>query len=154
MQQRSGKRDPDHPEQNPQVADRQSSIRNRLFLTVAAVRPAPPSMRVTRPGGERRAAEVRIQRGRHGRQHGHILDPRNGHPATGALLVAVAAPRALDSEAWTKAFFVNGRRWATRHIPPGFRVFFCVEEAGRPLCGWLTSDQARPAGTRPVSLPD
>jgi thiamine biosynthesis lipoprotein len=72
-----------------------------------------------------------------GQVYGHILDPRTGYPAHGVLLVSVVAPRTLDSEAWTKAFFVNGRGWSSQHIPSGFRVFFCEEEAGRSLCGWL-----------------
>ena len=72
-----------------------------------------------------------------GRVYGHILDPRTGRPARGVLLASVVAPRTLDSEAWTKAFFVNGRRWSEEHIPAGFRVYLCEEEAGRPVCGWL-----------------
>jgi thiamine biosynthesis lipoprotein len=73
----------------------------------------------------------------HGRVYGHILDPRTGYPVRGVLLVAVRAPRALDSEAWTKAFFVNGRNWSSRHVPPGFKVFLCEEGAERPSCGWI-----------------
>jgi len=72
-----------------------------------------------------------------GQIYGHILDPRTGYPVRGVLLAAVIAPRTLDSEAWTKAFLVNGRSWSVQHIPPGFRVFYCEEEAGRSLCGWL-----------------
>ncbi len=72
-----------------------------------------------------------------GQVYGHILDPRTGYPVHGGLLVAVTAPRTLDSEAWTKAFFVNGRRWSAQHIPAGFRVFFCEEDAGHSLCGFL-----------------
>ena len=68
------------------------------------------------------------------RVYGHILDPRTGRPAAAATLVAVSAPRATDSEAWTKAVFVNGRRWSAGHTPPGFRVFFCDTGSG---CGWL-----------------
>jgi FAD:protein FMN transferase len=72
-----------------------------------------------------------------GRLYSHILDPRTGYPASGVLLVAVVAPRALDSEAWTKAFFVNGRRWSAQHVPSGFSVFFCEEAAGGSECLWL-----------------
>jgi thiamine biosynthesis lipoprotein len=72
-----------------------------------------------------------------GRVYGHILDPRTGYPASGVSLVAVLAPHTLDSEAWTKAFLVNGRRWTAGHIPQGFRVFLCGEEAGSSPCGWL-----------------
>ncbi len=69
--------------------------------------------------------------------YGHILDPRTGFPAHGALLVSVVAPRAIDSEAWTKNFYVNGRLWSTRHIPAGFRVYFCEEGNDHSPCGWL-----------------
>ena len=72
-----------------------------------------------------------------GKAYGHIMDPRTGLPARGVSLVSVRAPSALDGEAWAKAFFVNGRSWSVRHIPSGFQVFFCAEEAGRPVCGWL-----------------
>jgi thiamine biosynthesis lipoprotein len=69
-----------------------------------------------------------------GRVYGHIMDPRTGQPATGAILVAVLAPRTVDSEAWTKAVFINGRGWSASHTPRGWRVFFCDEENG---CEWL-----------------
>jgi thiamine biosynthesis lipoprotein len=69
-----------------------------------------------------------------GRIYGHILDPRTGYPVRGVLLAAVRAPSAIDSEAWTKAVFVNGRNWAARHVPAGFSVFFCEEEAP---CAWI-----------------
>ena len=72
-----------------------------------------------------------------GRTYGHIIDPRTGHPARGVLLAAVRTPRATDSEAWTKAFFVNGRNWSARHTPPGFKVFLCEEAAEHPQCGWI-----------------
>ncbi len=72
-----------------------------------------------------------------GKVYGHIFDPRTGYPVQGVFQVSVAAPRAIDSEAWTKAFFVNGRDWSAGHLPPGFRAFFCEDQAGRPLCSWL-----------------
>jgi thiamine biosynthesis lipoprotein len=68
---------------------------------------------------------------------GHILDPRSGYPVRGVLQVTVRAPRAIDSEAWTKAFFVNGQGWSAIHIPGGFRAFFCSEAGRRPTCEWL-----------------
>jgi FAD:protein FMN transferase len=70
-----------------------------------------------------------------GRVYGHILDPRTGYPVASALLVAVSAPRAVDTEAWTKAVFVNGRSWAAAHKREGYRVFFCGEH---DRCGWLS----------------
>lgn len=69
-----------------------------------------------------------------GRIYSHIMDPRTGMPARGVVSVSVLAPSTLDSEAWTKAFFVNGRDWSVKNSPEGFRVFLCPE--GRP-CGWL-----------------
>src|SRR5712671_6013045 len=44
-----------------------------------------------------------------GRIYSHIMDPRTGFPAAGTLSASVIAPRTLDSEAWTKPFFINGR---------------------------------------------
>jgi thiamine biosynthesis lipoprotein ApbE len=53
----------------------------------------------------------------------HIMDPRAGQSAEGTL-VAVEAPRNIDSEAWMKACFVNGRIWAAYHPMEGARVFY------------------------------
>jgi FAD:protein FMN transferase len=80
-------------------------------------------------------AERHFQAG--GRTYGHILDPRTGLPVQGVFSVSVRAPQAVDSEAWTKAFFVNGRRWSLRNRPQGFQVYFCENEGGRRLCRWL-----------------
>ena len=49
----------------------------------------------------------------------HIVDPRTGYPAQGTSAVSVLAPRTIDSEAWTKPFFINGRAWASAHRPAG-----------------------------------
>lgn len=62
-----------------------------------------------------------------GRTYSHIMDPRAGRPATGMLQVSVVAPRTIDSEAWTKPYFVLGREWAARHKPKEFRVFLCED---------------------------
>lgn len=70
-----------------------------------------------------------------GRIYGHVLDPRTGYPA-GGFLAAVVAPHAIDSEAWTKAVLLNGRRWSARHTPPGWRAFLC-EDDRRSSCAWL-----------------
>lgn len=72
-----------------------------------------------------------------GRVYGHIMDPRTGYPARGIQQVSVVAPRALDSEAWAKASFVNGRHWSAGHIPADFRVLLREEGMGRFLCVWL-----------------
>jgi len=71
-----------------------------------------------------------------GRVYSHIMDPRTGYPAAGTLSVSVIAPRTLDSEAWTKPFFVNGRSWAAKHKPQGLRVFLCEDRSDHP-CAWL-----------------
>jgi FAD:protein FMN transferase len=71
-----------------------------------------------------------------GRTYSHIIDPRTGYPAQGTTAVSVLAPRAMDSEAWTKPFFINGRAWTSAHTPAGFRVFLC-EERPQATCGWL-----------------
>jgi thiamine biosynthesis lipoprotein len=71
-----------------------------------------------------------------GRTYSHIFDPRTGYPAQGTAAVSVIAPRAIDSEAWTKPFFINGRAWTSAHKPSGFRVFLC-EESAAARCEWL-----------------
>jgi thiamine biosynthesis lipoprotein len=71
-----------------------------------------------------------------GKVYSHIMDPRTGYPATGTLAVSVVAPRTLDSEAWTKPFFIHGRQWAAQHKPKEYRVFLCEDKAEQP-CVWL-----------------
>jgi FAD:protein FMN transferase len=71
-----------------------------------------------------------------GRTYAHIMDPRTGYPAQGSVSVSVVAPRTIDSEAWAKPYFVNGRQWAARHKPKEFRVFFCEDRMEKP-CAWL-----------------
>jgi thiamine biosynthesis lipoprotein ApbE len=45
------------------------------------------------------------------------MDPRTGYPAQGVSAVSIVAPRTIDSEAWTKAVFINGRAWTAKHAP-------------------------------------
>jgi thiamine biosynthesis lipoprotein len=71
-----------------------------------------------------------------GRTYAHIMDPRTGYPAQGSVSVSVIAPRTIDSEAWAKPYFVNGRQWAARHKPKEFRVYFCEDRTDQP-CAWL-----------------
>jgi len=71
-----------------------------------------------------------------GRTYAHIMDPRTGYPAQGSVSVSVVAPRTIDSEAWAKPYFVNGRLWAAKHKPKEFRVFFCEDKVDKP-CAWL-----------------
>lgn len=72
--------------------------------------------------------------------YSHIMDPRTGFPAQGMFSVSVVAPRCIDSEAWTKPVYINGRSWAARNIPTGFRAFLCEgrsESPGEAKCAWL-----------------
>ena len=71
-----------------------------------------------------------------GRTYAHIMDPRTGYPAQGSVSVSVIAPRTIDSEAWAKPFFINGRRWAAVHNQQGFRAFLC-EDRTEPSCAYL-----------------
>lgn len=71
-----------------------------------------------------------------GKIYAHIMDPRTGYPAAGMLSVSVIAPRTLDSEAWCKPFFINGREWASKHKPEGTRAYFCEDKANQS-CVWL-----------------
>jgi FAD:protein FMN transferase len=71
-----------------------------------------------------------------GKTYAHIMDPRTGYPAQGSVSVSVIAPETIDSEAWAKPYFVNGRQWAAKHKPKDFRVFFCEDRTDQP-CAWL-----------------
>jgi len=62
-----------------------------------------------------------------GRAQSHIIDPRTGYPAQGMLMVCVTAARTIDSEAWTKPFFIHGREWAAKNRPPLCSAFFCPD---------------------------
>lgn len=73
-----------------------------------------------------------------GKLYGHIMDPRTGYPAEGMLSVSVIAPMTLDSEAWTKPYFILGREWAERHKPQAFRVFLCEDgPQASKSCHWI-----------------
>ena len=71
-----------------------------------------------------------------GRIYSHIMDPRTGYPAQGMLSTSVIAPKTLDSEAWTKPYYILGAQWAAKHKRKGFRVFFCEAKPGKS-CAWL-----------------
>jgi thiamine biosynthesis lipoprotein len=71
-----------------------------------------------------------------GRRFSHLMDPRTGYPAQGTSSVSVLAPRTIDSEAWTKPYFINGRAWTAAHKPKDFRVFFC-DDAEHAVCTWI-----------------
>ena len=70
------------------------------------------------------------------RIYSHIMDPRTGYPSQGMYSVSVVAPRCIDSEAWTKPTYIQGRQWAAKHLPIGFRAFLC-EDRGEAQCAWL-----------------
>jgi FAD:protein FMN transferase len=79
-----------------------------------------------------------------GRLYSHIMDPRTGYPAQGMLSVSVIAPRALDSEAWTKPVFIHGRQWTAQQLRNNprmkdFRFFLCEDKKGgsEQACAWL-----------------
>ena len=71
-----------------------------------------------------------------GKIWGHIMDPRTGYSSMDTLAVSVIASQAVDSEAWTKPYFILGRAWTEKHKPHNFRVFY---SEGKPhsLCSWL-----------------
>jgi thiamine biosynthesis lipoprotein len=71
-----------------------------------------------------------------GRTYSHIIDPRTGYPARGASSVSVVAARAMDSEAWTKPYFINGRPWTVANRRRDQRVFFC-DDAPDIACAWI-----------------
>ena len=69
-----------------------------------------------------------------GTTYSHVIDPRNGYPAQGTLEVSVVAETTLESEAWTKPFFINGRQWTSTHKPKDVRVFMCENKGP---CTWV-----------------
>lgn len=71
-----------------------------------------------------------------GKIWGHILDPRTGYPARGTLAVSVIAPQAIDSEAWAKPYYIQGRAWTEKQKARAFRVFYC-EGKSTASCDWL-----------------
>jgi thiamine biosynthesis lipoprotein len=71
-----------------------------------------------------------------GRLWSHIMDPRTGYPTEGMLSVSVIAPKTIDSEAWTKPYYILGRKWTAKHKKRGFRVFMCEDKTNAP-CRWV-----------------
>lgn len=81
-----------------------------------------------------------------GRVYSHIMDPRTGYPSKGMLSVSVITPLTIDSEAWTKPLFINGREWAAKHKPAFVRAYFCEDKTNSVVdnsttssrdCSWL-----------------
>jgi thiamine biosynthesis lipoprotein len=71
-----------------------------------------------------------------GRVYAHIMDPRTGFPTQGTSSVSVVTPRTIDGEAWTKAYFLNGRDWTARHLLSGSRVLIC-DDGPTVACEWI-----------------
>lgn len=71
-----------------------------------------------------------------GKLYSHIMDPRTGFPAQGMLSTSIIAPRTIDTEAWTKPYYILGRFWAAKHKRKDFRSFFCEDKPGA-TCEWL-----------------
>jgi thiamine biosynthesis lipoprotein ApbE len=68
----------------------------------------------------------------HGRSFGHIIDPRDGQPATQAVLSAVAVPSATESDALSTALLTLGPE-GHDHIAglrPGARTLVVAESSG------------------------
>lgn len=70
-----------------------------------------------------------------GQRFGHVLDPRSGWPARGALSVSVVADDAATADALATAFFVGGAALAESYCAehPRTLVLFTPEEAPRAL---------------------
>ena len=113
-----------------------------------------------RPG--RRLAEIRpknralatsgsaAQFFRHqGRRYSHVLDPRTGQPAEGALSVTVLGSSATSTDALATAFFVLGPDWALEYCsarPELAVVFVCPAPQGpgvRIISAGLRNDELR-----------
>ena len=84
------------------------------------------------------------------------MDPRTGYPAQGMLSVSVIAPRTLDSEAWTKPYFINGRPWAAKAQAKGFSRVLLRRQDGKAMrvapmtSRFLDACRRRPTDVRPV----
>ena len=71
-----------------------------------------------------------------GKLYSHIMDPRTGFPSEGMLSTSVIAPRTIDTEAWSKPYYILGPKWAAKHKDKNFRIFFCEDKPGAS-CEWL-----------------
>jgi thiamine biosynthesis lipoprotein len=68
-----------------------------------------------------------------GKVFGHILDPRSGEPARGALLSAVVLPSATETDALSTALLTLGLEGLEhmRGLRPGLRTLVAAEREGR-----------------------
>jgi FAD:protein FMN transferase len=71
-----------------------------------------------------------------GRTYGHVIDPRTGAPAQGALLAAVVLPSAAETDAFSTALLLEGAAGQDRLrvLRRGMRTFVCEQqtEGARP----------------------
>jgi thiamine biosynthesis lipoprotein len=70
-----------------------------------------------------------------GQRYSHIIDPRNGWPASGVTSVSVIAPTAALSDALATAFFVGGRQLAEHYCETHEEVLVIMLEThtGAPI---------------------
>jgi thiamine biosynthesis lipoprotein len=68
-----------------------------------------------------------------GKTYGHVLDPRTGRPASGAVLAAVALPSATETDALSTALLVAGRQGGGRieRLRPGMRTLLLMGDGSR-----------------------
>ena len=68
-----------------------------------------------------------------GRTFGHILDPRTGQPAAGAVLAVVVLPSATESDALSTALLTLGPQGHEKiaTLRPGIRTLVASESNGR-----------------------
>lgn len=71
-----------------------------------------------------------------GHRYSHIMDPRHGTPAEGAVQVTLLTPHAIDSEVWAKPYFIQGLDWTATHKPKSWRVLHCGSIPGA-ACAWV-----------------
>ncbi len=64
-----------------------------------------------------------------GKTFGHVLDPRNGAPVTGALLAAIALPSAMETDALSTALLVSGRAGLEKlaRLRPGSKALLLMK---------------------------
>jgi len=67
-----------------------------------------------------------------GKTFGHVLDPRTGAPAMGAVLAAVVLPCATETDALSTALLVLGAQGhkAIANLRPGMRTLVVIESDG------------------------
>ena len=91
-----------------------------------------------------------------GKMYSHIMDPRTGYPAQGMLSTSVIAPRTIDSEAWTKPYYILGAQWALETQTQRLSRLFlrsetrCIMRVAPMNSRFLDACRRRPTDVRPV----